>query len=158
MQNKESGKEENTYTSREAGNADLERLDSLMDRKMQELDARYDLAFSRLEESQGKEQKANGNDAGCVETAKHCLGKCEEAIRLLEMKAEGLTGEARTRCMDGIRELRSRLDLATQATGELKESGGEGRPGLKASLEQVVADLTRMLKTVVTGVREKKGE
>ncbi len=131
----------------------VHKLESTMDRKMKELDDRYDEEFSKLEGSDGSETEGNVDaNASPADEIEAQLRECNAALAALRERAEASKEEIRAQCMEQIEGLEQRLRAAGQTVRELGDSGATW-PLVKERLGHALKDIIGAMRTIVTALR-----
>lgn len=149
---------EDAAEMKETGDNLLDQLEASMDRSMQELDARYNEEFSRLERmtDEGSSGKSDARAAQADEMETK-LKECGAAIEILRARLDKSEGEVGTQCAAEIEALQNKFRHAKQQVNGMRESGDEGWALVKEGLYHVIRDLTGAVKAAVARLRETRG-
>ena len=132
----------------------LDDLESSMDRSMQELDARYDKEFSRLDGDSGTQAadtaKAGAEDA---DKMKAWLAECRTKVEVLKARIEQSADERYKQCSLEVDALREQLAEAHRTLAGIKE---DGRGSVKEGLSGIMAEIGKAVKSVVNRLRAAK--
>lgn len=143
----------------ESHDALLDELESSMDRSMQELDARYDKEFARLDDKTGTGQKSGpepGTDAQRADRIEARLHECGEKVAMLEARLERSGDQMYKQCVLEIESLKEQLAAAHRKLARLTETNEEGWERIKEGLSNIMADISRTVKSVVSRLKETK--